>query len=122
MNIDNEPIEIVGRAVIGRTGELRMLDTQGNVTGRDRLQVVQADLNKLKPMGKNLFEMRGGDSRVAIEEPVLMPGHYESSGTNAIATMMEIVAATKAATGNAKMIQYHDQMLNASINTFARLA
>jgi len=36
--------------------------------------------------------------------------------------MMQIVEATKAATGNAKMIQYHDQMLNASINTFARLA
>jgi len=35
--------------------------------------------------------------------------------------MMEIVAATKAATGNANMIRYHDQMLNQSINTFARL-
>lgn len=122
LNIDNEPIEIVGTPVIGRTGELRMLDTQGNVIGRDQLQVVQADLNSLKPRGKNLFEMTGGDSRVAIDQPVLLPGHYESSGTNSIATMMEIVAATKAATGNAKMIQYHDQMLNASINTFARLA
>ena len=122
LNIDNEPIEIDGRAVIGRTGEIRMLDVQGNVIGRDQLQVVQADLGALKPSGKNLFEMRGGDSRVAIEQPVLLPGHYESSGTNAISTMMEIVSATKAATGNAKMIQYHDQMLNASINTFARLA
>lgn len=123
LNIDNEPIEISGaKPVIGRTGEIRMLDTQGNVIGRDQLQVVQADLNSLKPMGKNLFEMRGGDSRIAIKQPILLPGHYESSGTSAINTMMEIVSATKAATGNAKMIQYHDQMLNASINTFARLA
>ena len=122
LNVDNEPIEVVGRPVIGRTGEIRMLDTQGNVIGRDQIQVAQADLNALRPSGKNLFEMRGGDSRVAIEQPVVLPGHYESSGTNAISTMMEIVSATKAATGNAKMIQYHDQMLNASINTFARLA
>jgi flagellar basal body rod protein FlgG len=122
LNIDNQPIEIEGRPVITRTGELRMLDTQGNLIGRDQIQVAQADLAKLRPAGKNLFEMRGGDSRTPIDQPIVLPGHYESSGTNAISTMMDIVSATKAATGNAKMIQYHDQMLNASINTFARLA
>lgn len=122
LNVNDKPIEVVGHPVIGRTGEIRMLDTQGNVIGRDQLQVVQAGLQALRPSGKNLFEMRGGDSRVAIDQPVLLPGHYESSGTNAINTMMQIVSATKAATGNAKMIQYHDQMLNASINTFAKLA
>ncbi len=122
MNIDNEPIEVTGNPVITRTGEIRMLDTQGNLIGRDQIQVASADLNSLRPTGKNLFEMRNGDSRVAIDQPIVLPGHYESSGTNAISTMMEIVSATKAATGNAKMIQYHDQMLNASINTFARLA
>ena len=122
LNIDNEPIEVTGRPVIGRTGEIRMLDTQGNLIGRDQIQVAQADLGTLRPAGKNLFAMRGGDSRVAIEQPVILPGHYESSGTNSISTMMDIVSATKAATGNARMIQYHDQMLNASINTFARLA
>jgi len=122
MNIDNEPIKITGKPVITRTGEIRMLDTQGNLIGREQIQVASADLESLRPSGKNLFEMRGGDSRVVIDQPIVLPGHYESSGTNAIATMMEIVSATKAATGNAKMIQYHDQMLNASINTFARLA
>jgi len=122
LNIDNEPIEIEGRPVITRTGEINMLDTQGNVIARDQLQVARADLDTLEPSGKNLFAMTGGDSREAIDQPILLPGHYESSGTNAITTMMDIVSATKAATGNAKMIQYHDQMLNASINTFARLA
>ncbi|MEO0475386.1 MAG: flagellar hook-basal body complex protein [Planctomycetota bacterium] len=119
---DNQPIEIEGRSVITRTGELRMLDTQGNLIGRDQIQVASADLESLRPAGKSLFEMRGGDSRELIEQPIVLPGHYESSGTNAIGTMMDIVSATKAATGNARMIQYHDQMLNASINTFARLA
>ena len=122
LNVNDDPIEVTGTPVITRTGEVHMLDTQGNVIARDQLQVAQADLDGLKPSGKNLFEMTGGDSRVAIEQPIVLPGHFESSGTNAITTMMDIVSATKAATGNAKMIQYHDQMLNASINTFARLA
>ena len=122
LNPDNEPIEVVGRPVITRTGEINMVDSQGNIIGRDQLQVVQADLDTLKPSGKSMFEMTGGDSREPINQPILLPGHYESSGTNAIDAMMQIVSATKAATGNAKMIQYHDQMLNASINTFARLA
>lgn len=122
LNLDGEPIEVTGRPVITKTGEVSMLDTNDEVVARDALQVVQADLSTLKPSGKNLFEMTDGDSREIIDQPILLPGHYESSGTNAITTMMDIVSATKAATGNAKMIQYHDQMLNASINTFARLA
>ena len=105
-----------------KAGEITLLDGLGNPIGSDQLQLVEADLSMLRPSGQNLFEMTGGDSRVPIDQPVLLPGHYESSGTNAISTMMEIVAATKAATGNAKMIQYHDQMLNASVNTFARIA
>jgi flagellar basal body rod protein FlgG len=99
-----------------------MLDTWGNTVGVDQLQVAKADLATLKPAGENLFEMTAGDSRQIIEQPVMLPGHYESSGVNAITTMMDIVSATKAATGNANMIRYHDQMLNASINTFARVA
>lgn len=122
LNVNDQPIEVVGSPVIGRTGELRMLDAQGITIGRDQIQIASADLQSLRPSGKNLFEMRGGDSRTIIEQPVVLPGHYESSGTNAIGTMMAIVSATKAASGNARMIQYHDQMLNASINTFARLA
>ncbi|MGB0767139.1 MAG: flagellar hook-basal body protein [Phycisphaeraceae bacterium] len=123
LNPDDEPIEIDGaKPVIGRTGDIRLLDAQGNLIGREQIQLVRADLAQLRPAGQNLFEMTGGDSRSAIEAPVVLPGHYESSGTNAISTMMEIVAATKAATGNARMIQYHDQMLDASVNTFARLA
>ena len=123
LNDRDQPI-VVGdaEAVIGRTGQVEMLDAQGNTVGVDQLQVVRADLGHLKPAGENLFQMTAGDSRQPIDQPALLPGHYESSGTDAITTMMQIVEATKAATGNANMIRYHDQMLNASINTFARVA
>ncbi len=123
LNNDDEPIRVEdARAIIGRTGQIELLDGQGNTVGVDQLQIVKTDLATLKPGGENLFDMSAGDNRTRIESPVLLPGHYESSGVSAINAMMDIVSATKAATGNAKMIQYHDQMLNASINTFARVA
>jgi len=123
LNDAGEPIVIeAAKALIDSNGAVQLTDNEGNSLGAEKLQIVRADLNQLKPSGRNLFEMTGGDSRQPIEYPVLKPKHYESSGTSAIQTMMQIVEATKAATGNAKMIQYHDQMLNASINTFARLA
>jgi len=118
-----QPIQIdAARAEVRNNGVVELMDDQGNSLGRAQLQVVSADLQALKPDGKNLFKMTAGDSRQAIDNPVLLPRHYEGSGTSAIQTMMQIVGATKSATGNAKMIQYHDQMLNASINTFARVA
>ena len=123
LGINGQPIDIAGaQAEIRNDGTVALLDNDGNQVGAEQMQVVSADLATLKPDGKNLFEMRGGDTRQPIDEPVLLPRHYEASGTSAIQIMQEIVSATKAATGNAKMIQYHDQMLNASINTFARLA
>lgn len=123
LNNRDKPIQVGGaRAVIRESGEIELFNNQGTSLGKDQLQVVKADLSMLKPAGENTFAMTGGDSREAIARPVLMPRHYESSGTNAISTLMQIVSATKAATGNANMIRYHDQMLNASVNTFARVS
>lgn len=123
LDVNDKPIRIdAAKAVIGPTGLIDLRDGDGRSIGGAQLQVVRADLTTLKPAGENQFEMTAGDSRETIDLPAVKPRHYESSGTNAITTMMQIVEATKAATGNAKMIQYHDQMLNASINTFARVA
>jgi len=103
-------------------GEIEFRNNSDEVLDGPRLQVARADTDKLEHRGKNLLAMIGGDSRQAIDIPDLKPGHYEASGTDPIKTMMQIVAATKAATGNANMIRYHDQMMNQSINTFGRVA
>lgn len=122
LNETGQPIVInAEKAVIGRTGLVELFDNQGNPLGNEKLQIVSADLGTLKPDGSNLFVMTAGDTRQPIDRPVLEPRHYEASGVSAIEMMMQIVSATKAATGNARMIQYHDQMLDASINTFARV-
>ena len=121
---DDRPIQVVAGATVefGPQGQVIQKDNLGNTIREDRLQVARADTAQLQHLGQNLFEMLGGDSRQLVESPAIKPRHYEASGTNAIATMMEIVAATKAATGNANMIKYHDLMMDQSINTFGRVA
>lgn len=76
----------------------------------------------LQKAGANLFAFTGNDPRSATANPSLRPGAIESSGTNAIATMMQIMATTKAATGNAKLIEYHDTLMDRAINTLGRVA
>ena len=39
-----------------------------------------------------------------------------------MATMMAIMQATKAANGNARLIEYHDRMMDDAINTLGRVA
>jgi flagellar basal body rod protein FlgG len=121
---NDRPILIEAGASVefGPEGQVIQRDNQGNTIGEDRLQVARVDTDALLHIGGNLFEMTGGDSRETVENPAVKPRHYESSGTNSISTMMEIVAATKAATGNANMIKYHDLMMDQSINTFGRVA
>lgn len=121
---NDRPIRIEAGATVefGPQGQVTQKDNQGNTIREDRLQVARADTRALQHLGGNLFEMTGGDSRERVDEPSIKPRHYESSGTNSIATMMQIVAATKAATGNANMIKYHDLMMDQSINTFGRVA
>ena len=76
----------------------------------------------LEKAGANLFAFTGEDPRTANPSPHLKTGALESSGTNAIATMMQIMATTKAATGNARLIEYHDTLMDRAINTLGRVA
>ncbi len=121
----DSPIKIPAGTVnvdISSRGDVMFLDSHGNELGSATLQVVTADTASLEYRGKGLFDMTLGNTRKRADTPDVRQFHYEASGTSPIQTMMEIVAATKAATGNANMIRYHDQMMNQAINTFARLS
>jgi len=109
------------QTVIANDGTITFRGGEGKELGSVQMQVVTTNTAMLEHRGEGLFHMAAGDHRTPVEHPGVRQFHYEGSGTNAVTTMMEIVAATKAATGNANMIRYHDQMLNQSINTFARL-
>jgi len=106
-----------GRARIAGNGQV-MLNDQPIA----QLQVAKVDnLDGLTKRGQGLFVFEGADPREAVKVPDIKPGYVEASGVDPITTMMQVVAATKAATGNANMIKYHDQVLDRAVNTLGRV-
>ncbi len=105
------------------------IDSAGNVqiNGQPiaQLQVTSVtDLDGLQKRGEGLFTFKGEDTRqpVNAETIDLKQGYLESSGTNPITAMMNVVAASKAVTSNANMIRYHDQVLDRAVNTLGRVS
>jgi len=99
-------------------------DAQVQVNGITvaQLQVARvADLDRLSKRGDGQFAFEGQDPRSTVEAARVRPGFVESSGVDPIITMMRVVAATKAVTGNANMIRYHDQLLDRAVNTLGRV-
>ncbi len=106
-----------GKAQITPDGKVQV---NGEIIAQ--LQVARvANLDRLTKMGDGQFAFEGRDPRTLIEAPSIRPGFVESSGVDPIKTMMQIVAATKAVTGNANLIRYHDQLLDRAVNTLGRV-
>ncbi len=119
LDASDQPIVITGngKASIGTGGQVLV---DGETIAQ--LQIARvADLQRLTKRGQGLFAFDGPDPRQAVESPRVNPGYVEASGVDPIMTMMKIVAATKAATGNANMIRYHDQLLDRAVNTLGRV-
>ena len=94
------------------------------VDGKDvaQLQVSRVNnLGRLNKIGDGQFAYTGQDPRSPVENIRVRPGFVETSGVDPISTMMKIVSATKAVTGNANMIRYHDALLDRAVNTLGRV-
>lgn len=128
-------VTTTGHRVLGNNDRPIRVDPNANITitpdgrlqqnGADVAQLQIAKVNdtaQLEKTGANLFAFKGNDPRVPNPNPTLRVGALESSGTNAIATMMNIMATTKAATSNANLIKYHDQLMDSAVNTLGRVA
>lgn len=117
---NDRPIAVEPNARIAITPDGRIQQNGGDVA---QLQIARVnDTAALEKAGANLFAFKGNDPRVPNPDAMLRVGALESSGTNAIATMMNIMATTKAATGNANLIKYHDQLMDGAVNTLGRVA
>ncbi len=119
LDASDQPIVLdgPGKATIGTNGQVLLNDEP-----IAQLQVARVDnLDSLTKRGQGLFAFEGFDPRQAIQDPSVKPGFIEASGVDPIMTMMQVVAATKAATGNANMIRYHDQILDRAVNTLGRV-
>lgn len=123
LDMAGDPIEIPA-------GTLPRIEANGMVTADGeaiaQLQVSRInDLQALSHVGENLFAMPDQqDLRDLLQtnQVQLSTGGYEGSAVNAISAMSQMVAATKAGTGNARMMQYHDTLMDRAVNTLGRVA
>jgi flagellar basal-body rod protein FlgF len=117
----DQPIIIDRNAPFSINGAGRILQNGAEVA---RLQVTHVEqLDQLTKAGQNLFTYPdGSDLRTILENPTVKPGFIESSAADPIATLMKLVAATKAATGNANMLRYHDLLMDHAVNRLGRVA
>ena len=109
------------------TGKVHV-DDAGNMTVGDsqvaKIQVASVDdPTRLIKHGQGLFRWRGaGDPRSPAEEPNVKQGFVEASGVDPIKALMQLIGATKATTGNANMIRYHDLLMDRAVNVLGRFA
>ncbi len=95
----------------------------GDVPTGQRIGVFEpADLTALEKAGGNRFALKRATDLEPIAGPVLRPETREASAADPITTLMQLIAATKAATGNANMIRYHDTLMDRAVNTLGRVA
>ena len=103
------------------------IDTTGNLwqNGAPVAQLAVVAVSPDTPLakrGKGQLEPPVGVTPVPLPQPRVESGMIEGSGVDPIRTLMQITDATRAATANAQMIKYHDQMMNGAVNTLGRVA
>ena len=118
---DNQPITL-------NPNEKVEIKTDGSIEQSGstvaQLRVVTVDEpHALRKVGDSVYEpsQQQGQSLRAADGAVRQ-GFLESSGTNPMKTLSTLIAASKSAAGNAKMMQYHDHLMGQAVNTFGRVA
>ena len=119
---NDQPITVDPDAGPARVDQLGRIVQGDEPVGQIQVARVDQAPRTLKPAGDNLFAFLGEDNRQLAESFGLLPQHTESSGASAIQTLMQVVASTKAANGNASMIRYQDTMIDRAVNTLGRVA
>ena len=121
LNDNDQPIRLdrSAKAAIDPDGAIRQ---EGVVVARIQVsaqpsatELIKAGDNLLRISPESTFTRASGTGRVH-------QGFLESSAVDPITTLTAMIAATKSVQANAKMMQYHDQMLGQVVNTFGRVA
>jgi flagellar basal body rod protein FlgG len=125
-----------GQAVLDTQGQPIRLDGIGKVTILRNGELLQdgeriATINLVSPgprtklikTGENLFQFSKADLEAARPaDGSILQGAIETSAVDPVMELNRLIAASKAAQGNLKMMQYHDQIMGQAINTFGRVA
>lgn len=107
----NANVSIEGTGEIVQNGETI---ARLNITGVN-------DLGRLVKQGQNLFRVTGNGESTEPDSRVVNPGHVEGSGVDPIATLMNVINATKAVSANGNMIRYHDLLTDRAVNVLGRV-
>jgi flagellar basal body rod protein FlgG len=119
LNENDEPI------MVGEGGSVN-IDQQGRILQDgevvDRLQVARVEATQeLEKAAGNLFTMPEADLRQPVEQPAVKSGFIETSGVEAIDTLMKLISSTKSVQGNANMIKYHDRVMEQAVTRLGRV-
>ncbi len=85
--------------------------------------VVPAAPAALQKVGNNLLKLAGDDK--GLLQPAtgsINQGFIETSAVDSIMALNAMIGATKSAQSSARMMQYHDQVMEQAIGTFGRVA
>ena len=121
LDIDNKPI------VLDRTAPLQVrsngeLVQNGQVRATLRL-VAPADLRQLSKLGNNLLSVDSTDPRsLRPADGTLLQGHVEASAVDPVMMLNAMIGASKLASANLKMMQYHDHIIGQAVNKLGRVA
>ncbi len=117
----DQPILLSDEAEVKIDAAGRVLQN-GETVGQLQITGV-TDLDELVKEGRNLFRFKDDtDLRTDPSLPTLRPGAIEESGVDPIRALMKMIEATKAVTGNANMIRYHDLTMDRAVNVLGRVA
>jgi flagellar basal body rod protein FlgG len=114
---DGRPIQLTPNvpAQLERDGRV----TQNGVAVGRVAVVAVADPSVLIRSGGNLY--RAPADLTLRPDSLLETGATEASGTDPVLALMNLIESTRSATTNLQMIQYHDTLMDRSINTLARV-
>lgn len=122
LNINDQPIQVNLEDGLIRINERGQILQADEVIEEIQVARVPDPGQKLFAAGQGLFQFEGRDPRVFNDDPQVLPQHTEASGANMFQTMMSLVASTKAANSNARLIRYQDSMMDRAVNTLGRVA
>jgi flagellar basal-body rod protein FlgF len=118
---DGRPITLRPDAKVSVAGD-GVLEQDGAPVGQLAFFEVSSP-ERLRQAGGGAFI--ASDSQISNRQPasgVIQQAAVEESAVNEIKTLMGIQAASREAQSNLNMIQYHDRLLDQTINRFARVA
>lgn len=121
LDVENRPIVLDRSAGVAINGAGELIQNDRVVA---RLQLSRpTDPGALHKIGHNLLTVDGAaENGLTAAAGEFVSGHVETSGTDPILTLHDMITASKAVQANAKMMQYHDHVMGMAVNTFGRIA